>query len=163
MVRWIKLLGNQYLGFWSLGIVLFAVQEIPYMVMPLFHLEANPIMNMTEASEALDLCEKILGSLCIFLMVFIVHKDVTVFSLSNDREKLFFTLALAILAANFFGWALYFAGYQSVFVMMLFIVVMPPLYYAAIGIWRQNMPLTFAGIIFLAVHFIHVLGNLRNA
>ena len=31
MVRWFKLLGNQYLGFWILGLVLFAIQEIPYM------------------------------------------------------------------------------------------------------------------------------------
>ena len=32
MVRWIKLFGNQYLGFWILGLVLFALQEIPYMI-----------------------------------------------------------------------------------------------------------------------------------
>ena len=48
MVRWFKLMGDQYLGFWVLGLVLFAFQEIPYMLMPLFHLETNPIMNMTE-------------------------------------------------------------------------------------------------------------------
>ena len=48
MVRWLKLMGDQYFGFWVLGLVLFAFQEIPYMLMPLFHLETNPIMNMTE-------------------------------------------------------------------------------------------------------------------
>ncbi len=162
MVRWIKIFGNQYLGFWVLGLVLFALQEIPYMLMPLFHLETNPIMNMTEASATLDVCEKILGSLCIALMVFIVHKDVTLFSIADGREKLFFTLATVILLANFFGWALYFTGYQSIFVMMLFIVVLPPLYYMAIGLWRQNTPLTVAGAVFLAVHFTHVLGNLKG-
>ena len=35
MVRWIKIFGNQYLGFWALGLVLFALQEIPYLLMPL--------------------------------------------------------------------------------------------------------------------------------
>ena len=50
MVRWIRLFRDQYFGFWVLGLVLFALQEIPYMVMPLFHLETNPIMNMTETS-----------------------------------------------------------------------------------------------------------------
>ena len=69
MVRWVKIVGNQYFGFWVLGLVLFALQEIPYMLMPLFHLETNPIMNMTETSAALDMCEKILGSLCIALGV----------------------------------------------------------------------------------------------
>ena len=149
MVRWIKLFGNQYLGFWVLGLVLFALQEIPYMLMPLFHLETNPIMNMTETSAVLDVCEKILGSLCIVLMVFIIHKDATLFSIVDGREKLFFTLAIILLLANFAGWALYFTGHQSVFVMMLFIVALPPLYYVAIGIWRQNTLLSIFGAIFL--------------
>ena len=162
MVRWIKIFGNQNLGFWMLGLVLFALQEIPYMLMPLFHLETNPIMNMTETSAILDVCEKILGSLCIALMVFIVHKDATLFSITDAREKLFFTLAMVILLTNFFGWGLYFTGHQSIFVMMFFIVAMPPLYYVAIGLWRQNMPLVVTGAVFLAVHFFHVLGNLRR-
>ena len=41
MVKWIKLFSNQYLGFWLLGLVLFAIQEIPYMVMPLLKLKTN--------------------------------------------------------------------------------------------------------------------------
>ena len=145
MARWIKLFRDQYLGFWALGLLLFALQEIPYMVMPMLHLETNPIMNMTETSAALDICEKVLGSLCIALMVFVVHRDAMLFSI----------------APNYAGWALYFAGHQSLFVMMLFIVALPPLYYVAIGFWRQNTPLTVAGAVFLAVHFIHVWGNLR--
>ena len=162
MVRWIKIYGMQYLGFWALGLVLFAVQEIPYMLMPLFRLETNPIMNMTETSVLLDSCEKVLGSLCVALMVFVIHKDAKLFSVSDGREKLFFTLAVILLLANFAGWALYFTGHQSIFVMMLFLVVLPPLYYVAIGLWRQNTPLTVTGLVFLAVHFFHVLGNLRG-
>ena len=162
MVRWFKLFGDQYLGFWALGLILFAIQEIPYILMPLFRLETNPIMNMTETSTALDFCEKFLGSLCIALMVFVIHKNALAFSVSNGREKLFFTLAVLILLANFFGWALYFTGHQSNLVMMFFIVTMPPLYYVAIGLWRLNTPLAVTGAVFLAVHFFHVLGNLRG-
>ena len=69
MVRWFKIAGNQYLGFWALGLILFALQEIPYMLMPLFHPDPNPIMTMAETSALLDACEKVLGSLCIALMV----------------------------------------------------------------------------------------------
>lgn len=161
MVRWFRLFGNQYAGFWALGLLLFAVQEIPYILMPFIHLKTNPIMNMTETSPALDVCEKILGSLCIALMIFIIHRDAVFFSIAAGREKLFFTLAALILLANFAGWALYFTGRQSLFVMMAFIVAMPPLYYMAIGLWRQNTPLVITGAVFLAVHFLHVLGNLR--
>ena len=163
MARWFKLCGNQYLGFWVLGLVLFAVQELPYMLMPLFQLETNPMMNMTETSTALNVCEKILGSLCIALMVFVIHKNAVVFSVSAGREKLFFTLAVVILLTNFIGWALYFTGRQSTFVKMLFLVAMPPLYYVAVGLWRKNTPLVVTGAVFLAVHFFHVLGNLRGA
>ena len=130
--------------------------------MPLFHLEANPIMTKPESSIVLNVCEKILGSLCIALMILIVHKDATLFSISEGREKLFFTLTLIILLVNFIGWGLYFTGHQSAFVMMFFIVVMPPLYYVAIGLWRQNTPLVITGAVFLAVHFFHVLGNLHG-
>ena len=162
MVRWIRLSGNQFLGFWALGLVLFAIQEIPYMLMPLIHLESNPIMNMTETSATLDTFEKIFGSLCIALMIFVIHKDAVLFSVSVGREKLYFTLAAIILFVNFFGWLLYFTGHQSFFVMMLFLVAMPPLYYVAIGFWRQNTPLRVTGALFFVIHFFHVLGNLRG-
>ena len=162
MVRWFKLFGNQYLGFWVLGLGLFAVQEIPYMLMPLFHLESNPIMNMPETSVTLDRFEKIFGSLCIAMMAFVIHRNAVFFSVSTGRERLFFTLAVIILLVNFFGWALYFTGHQSIFVMMFYIVMMPPLYYVAIGLWRQNTPLAVTGAVFLAVHFFHVLGNLKE-
>ena len=161
MVRWIKLFRDQYLGFWALGLLLFALQEIPYMVMPMLHLETNPIMNMTETSAVLDICEKVVGTLYSALMVFVVHRDAVLFSIAPGRERLFFSLAVVLLLANYAGWALYFAGHQSLFVVMLFIVALPPLYYVAIGLWRQNIPLTVAGAVFLAVHFIHVWGNLR--
>lgn len=162
MIKWIRILGDQYLGFWALGLVVFALQEMPYVLMPIFHLETNPIMNMTETSAVLDKCEKIIGSLCIALMVFVVQKDAVLFSLSGGREKAFFILAIILLLANFFGWALYFAGHQSVLVMMLFIVAMPPLFYTAVGLWRQNGPLTVSGILFFMIHFLHVYGNLKN-
>ena len=162
MVRWIKLTNDQYFGFWVLGLFLFVLQEVPYLVMPLFHLKTNPIMNMTETSQVLDFCEKALGSLCIMLMMFVVHREAELFSVTAGRERLFFTLMLIILAANFAGWGLYFAGHQTLLVMMLFIVMMPPLYYVFIGLWRRNTPLTVCGVVFLAVHFTHVLGNLKG-
>ena len=161
MVKWIKLFDNQYLGFWVLGLVLFVVQEIPYMIMPLLKLENNPIMNMQESSVMLNACEKILGSLCIALMTFVVCDEKKIFSIGETREMLFFSISVGVLLLNFFGWFLYFTGHQSIFVMMFFIVVLPPLYYVFIGLWRNNIVLTVTGCIFLVVHFIHVLGNLK--
>lgn len=161
MVKWIKLFDNQYFGFWVLGLVLFVIQEIPYMIMPLLKLENNPIMNMQESSVALNVCEKILGSLCIACMTFIVCDEKKIFSISAPQELLFFCISMGVLLLNFFGWFLYFTGYQSIFVMMFFIVVLPPLFYVFIGLWRNNIILTVTGCIFMIVHFIHVLGNFK--
>lgn len=162
MFKFFKLFGNHYLGFWLFGLLLFAVQEIPYMVMPLFKLQTNPIMNMTESSRTLDMFEKILGSLCIAFMIFIVNKNSNLFLPADGKEKIFFALSVTVLLLNFIGWGIYFSGRQSVFVMMFFIVIMPPLYYFFIGLWRKNILLTVTAVPFLIIHFIHVLGNLRS-
>lgn len=161
MAKWIKLFGNQYLGFWILGLLLFFIQEIPYMLMPLFQLKVNPIMNMEESSVAFNICEKILGSLCIATMIFIVHKDAVIFSIDDKIGKMFFALIIFTILANFLGWALYVTGHQSIFIMMAFIVLLPPLYYIFIGLWRKNIVLAVVGFVFMLVHFFHVLGNLR--
>ena len=114
MFKFVKLFGNQYLGFWVFGLLLFAAQEIPYMVMPLFKLQTNPIMSMTESSRILDMFEKILGSLCIAFMIFIVNKNSNLFLPAEDREKIFFMLSVTVLLLNFIGWGIYFSGRQSV-------------------------------------------------
>ena len=160
MFRFVRIFGKQYLGFWLPGLILFAVQEIPYMIMPMLKLRANPIMDMEESSVLLDCLEKFLGSACIALMILTVHEDAGWFSVTGRNEKIFFCMAAAVLLLNFAGWGLYFSGHQSIFVMMFFIVVMPPLYYVSIGLWRNNPMLTVTGCVFLIVHFCHVLGNL---
>lgn len=162
VAKWLRITESQYLGFWAIGLLLFVLQEVPYLMMPLFKLETNPIMNMQETSVFLDVCEKTLGSLCIFLMLFMVHKDIGVLEVGSGIAQIGFTLTIAVLLLNYFGWWLYFHGHQSIGIMMFFIVVLPPLYYVCIGFWRQNRLLVFTGIIFLAVHFMHVLGNLKQ-
>lgn len=161
MFKWVRIFGDQYLGFWVLGPVIFALQELPYIVMPLFNLQTNPIMNMRESSVFLDICEKILGSSCIAVMMFIVHNDAKFFSITAGRERLFFCIAAAVLLLNYFGWFLYFTGRQSTAVMLIFIVALPPLLYLFIGLWRKNTALAVTACVFLIVHFVHVSGNLK--
>ena len=59
------------------------------MLMPLFRLETNPIMNTTESSATLDILEKILESLCVALMVFVVHKDAALFPCPTAGKSCF--------------------------------------------------------------------------
>lgn len=160
MTRWIKIAGNQYWGFWILGLCLFAIQEIPYMIMPFLSLETNPLMEIQNRFMILDVCEKVLGSVCIVVMTFIVERDAKLFSIKSKKEKFYFGIAVAIIVANFIGWGLYFVGYQSLAIIMLFLVVLPPLYYVFIGLWRRNYVLTTIGCMFLITHVSNVWSNL---
>lgn len=67
------------------------MQEIPYMIMPFFKLENNPIMNMRELSVALNICEKLLGSLCVAMMTFIVQEKAVFFHIGNGICKIGFS------------------------------------------------------------------------
>lgn len=160
MVKWFKLFGSQYIGFWIIGLALFALQEAPYIAMPLFKLKSNPIMNMQESSVILDIAEKILGSLCIAIMTFIVSERTGILTTTNNRE-VYIWYVVGVLLLNYLGWGLYFGGYQSLFIMMFFVVVLPPLYYIFIGLWRDNIFLIIVGCFFGIVHFLHVWGNLH--
>ncbi len=160
MCRWFRLYKEQWAGFWVLGIVLFALQEVPYMVMPFVELESNPIMDMQESSLLLNILEKVSGTLCIVVMTFVVREDVPLFRIGDGICKVGFFSAAAVLLLNDIGWGLYFRGYQSLGVMLFFLVVLPPLYYLCIGVWRRNPALVMAGSVFEMVHVLHVYGNL---
>ena len=159
MLKFFRLFRSQYVGFWVLGLALFALQEVPDMIMPFLHLENNPIMNMQESSNVLNMAEKILGSLCIATMIFVVSDKTTIWK-TTDKRTIFLWCVIGVLLLNYFGWTLYFMGLQSKFVMMFFIVMLPPLFYVFVGLWRDNLLLAVLGCVFEVVHFTHVLGNL---
>lgn len=162
MFKWFKLFKGQYVGFWILGLILFVLQEMPYIVMPLLNLSSNPIMNMPETSYVLNICEKVLGILCILAMCFIVKENMKVFDIGSGISRIGFILTILILLTNYFKWMLYFIGYQSFWIMLIFIVILPPLYYTAIGLWRGNWFLLALGVSFEIVHFIHMYSNLMR-
>lgn len=68
------------------------------MVMPLFKLQTNPIMNMTESLRILDIFEKVFGLLCIAFMILIVNKNSNLFLPAEDREKYFLQCQFVVLS-----------------------------------------------------------------
>lgn len=160
MFKWIKIVKNQYFGFWLIGILLFVMQEIPYMIMPLIHLKTNPIMEMPTRILFLDILEKIFGILSVAVMILVVHKDNKLFSINTKKEITFFGVATSIIILNFIGWIIYFCGGQSVAVMIIFIFCLPPLYYLFIGLWRSNYFLVIVSGLFFIVHLSNAFVNL---
>lgn len=160
MFKWFKIVKKQHFGFWAIGLLLFAIQELPYMVMPLLRLETNPIMNMPTRSLFLDVCEKIFGVLCIVTMIFVVNKESSLFAVKSKNEIAFFAVAVGIIALNFVGWTLYFCGLQSVTIMIIFLFALPPLYYLFVGLWRKNYFLVAVSSAFFAIHLANAFVNL---
>ena len=160
MIKWIRVSHKQHIGFFALGLLLFVLQELPYILMPLIPLASNPLMEMQDRSLILNALEKVLGVSCILSMLFLVHADVKVFSLGTAVEKGFFGAALLAISLYFTGWVFYFNGFQSLSLMLCLLVAMPPLYYAFIGLWRKNYVLAVLGGMFLLAHLANVWNNL---
>ena len=161
MVKWFRITKNQYFGLFALGFALFALQELPYIVMPWIPLASNPLMEMQDKSMLLNAIEKVFGVSCILVMLFLVRGDAKWFSLSPGKEKACFCIAALAIAGYFIGWAFYFKGYQSLPLILCLLVAMPPVYYAFIGLWRSNYPLAILGGMFLIAHIANVWNNLK--
>lgn len=161
MVKWVKLTRNQNLGFFAMGLAFFALQELPYLVMPLIPLSANPLMEMQDKYVILNTIEKVLGVSCIVTMLLLVRSDAKWFSLNTRKEKAFFCIVLAALAGYYIGWIFYFSGFQGLPLILFVLVALPPIYYSFIGLWRKNYALVVLGSMFLVTHMANVWSNLK--
>ena len=65
MIKLFYLFKNYYLGISFVGIIVFAIQEIPYMIMPIIKLKSNPIMNMQNEIPWIEKTQAIFGVLSI--------------------------------------------------------------------------------------------------
>ncbi|MDR1775232.1 MAG: hypothetical protein LBS17_02045 [Actinomycetes bacterium] len=160
MPRWFRITKTYCIGLFAVGLLLFFLQQLPYLVMPAIPMAANPLVEMVDKIAVLNLAEKVLGVSCVLLMLFLLRDDTTWFSLKMPREKLWFAAAVAALVVYYAGWVLYFTGTQTLPVLLGILVAMPPIYYSAIGLWRRNVPLAILGVVFLCVHMANVSVNL---
>ena len=79
MLKFVHLFKHYYLGISFIGIAAFAIQEIPYMIMPLVKPESNPIMNMQNEIKWIGTVQGIFGVLSMILLMLIVRDDVKIF------------------------------------------------------------------------------------
>ena len=159
MLKLIHLFKHYYFGISFIGIAAFAVQEIPYMIMPLIKPESNPIMNMQNEIKWIDTVQGLLGILSMFLLMLIVRDDVGAFSLTTSKEKVFFLLTILMIAINFVGWAFYYAGHQYGRLIVLSQFAAVPLYYLFFGLWNSNYLLVGAAVPFFLIHTVNGVLN----
>ena len=94
MVKWFKITQNQCIGFFAFGLVLFALQQIPYIIIPFIRMDSNILMEMQDKSALLSVAEKILGVSCIIIMLFLVRSEAQWFPLNTIHEKIYFGIAV---------------------------------------------------------------------
>jgi hypothetical protein len=141
----------------------FLIQELPYAAMLFFHLPANPLMEMKTAIPVLEIFEKLFGILTIILLVFVTNGNVLVFPKKRLYNKLLLLLALSFLVLYYVGWYFYFRGCQSLALILILLVSMPPFYYMLLGLWRKNYPLAVNSVFFLLFHIANVGTSFNHA
>ncbi|MDR1386733.1 MAG: hypothetical protein LBJ44_03910 [Propionibacteriaceae bacterium] len=154
MLRWLRLTKDHYLGLFALGLVVLALQEIPYVIdaTGLIPLGSNPLMEMTDQLWWLSAAEKIIGLGCVVVMLFLVRADDVWFSAATRRERFCLAVAVAALVAYYAGWIAYFSGHQSPGIMIGLLIAMQPISFCAIGLWRRNLVLSVLAVVFLVTH-----------
>ena len=92
--EFVRLFKNYYLGISFIGIAAFVIQEIPYIVMPLINPASNPIMNMQNEIEWIEMMQGIFGMLSMIMLMLIVRDDVKLIPLVSAEEKVCFSLTV---------------------------------------------------------------------
>jgi len=155
MLKFVHIYKNYYLGLSIIGILAFAIQEIPYIIMPLVKLSSNPIMNMQNEIKWVEIVQGIFGMLSMVLLMLLVRDDVPFLSLSTTREKVFFSLIIVMISINFVGWAFYYTGHQYEWLIVISQFAVVPLYYLFFGLWKSNYPLVGAAALFFIIHSVN--------
>lgn len=159
VIKFIHLFKNYYLGISFIGIIAFAIQEIPYIIMPLIKPTSNPIMNMQNEIQWIDKIQGLFGMLSMLLLMLIVRDDVKWFSISTTKEMTFFALTILMILINFLGWTFYYLGHQYGWLIVISQFAVVPLYYLFFGLWKSNYLLVGTASLFFVIHTINGVMN----
>lgn len=155
MVKFFHLFKNYYFGISFIGIIAFAIQEIPYMIMPLIKLRTNPIMNMQNEIPWIEKTQGIFGVLSMALLMLIVRDNDKFFSIASSREKVFLAITVLMILINFIGWIFYYLGFQYSWLIVISQFAVVPLYYLFFGLWKSNYLLVGTASVFFIIHTIN--------
>ena len=159
MLKFVRLFKNYYLGISFIGIAAFVIQEIPYIVMPLINPASNPIMNMQNEIEWIEMMQGIFGMLSMIMLMLIVRDDVKLIPLVSAEEKVYFSLTVFMISINFAGWTAYYMGYQYGWLIVISQFAAVPLYYLFFGLWKRNYLLVWTAVPFFVIHTINGILN----
>jgi len=159
MIKFLHLFKEYYLGISFIGIAAFAIQEIPYIVMPLIKPKPNPIMDMQNTIKWIEMVQGLFGVLSMILLMLIVRDDVKLIPRETTKDKTFLFLTILMILINFIGWTLYYMGYQHGWLIIISQFAVVPLYYLFLGLWKSNYLLVGTAVPFFVIHTINGIMN----
>lgn len=159
MIKFLHLFKEYYLGISFIGIAAFAIQEIPYIVMPLIKPKPNPIMDMQNTIKWIEMVQGLFGVLSMILLMLIVRDGVKLIPRETTKDKTFLFLTILMILINFIGWTLYYMGYQHGWLIIISQFAVVPLYYLFLGLWKSNYLLVGTAVPFFIIHTINGIMN----
>lgn len=153
MIKWFKLNKNYYLGFFPLGIVFILLQLFPYLFLPTLEFDISRLTTYSINFSWLGNLEKAIGAASILALIFIIPK-------ARKRPGVTLEHAFILLTIYYLGWFLYVQLNLTSPFLLFFLFILPSIYYALIGFWRNNFLLVFLTIPLLLIHTINFSVNL---
>jgi len=144
---------NNYLrqykvGFSLYGLIAFALQELPYLPWFLWTPVNNPLANNIPKNIFFGVLEKFGGVLTVGLLIIIINKSVIH---PKIRNKLLLISVLCLIA-YYICWIFYFFGVTNVWLIVIGLSAVVPIYYFFIALWLKNYFAMFTSIIFFVGH-----------
>ena len=159
MLKWIHLFKNYYFGLSLMGIIIFCIQEIPYMIMPLIKPNSNPITNISNEIVWLENLQMVSGIFTMILLMLTIKGDEALFPFDTSRNVISFVFMVSMILINFVGWGFYYSGKQVSWLIILSQFAVVPLYYMFYGLWKENYMIVGSSSLFFIIHTINGILN----
>jgi hypothetical protein len=151
----VSILKKYKVGFSVIGLLAFALQELPYLPWLLFPPTNNPLADNPAANPVLGALEGVGGVLTIALLILVIRKG----ELKTDFKDSFFIISACLLGLYYACWIAYFAGFTSSWLIVFGLSAPVPLYYLCAALWRKNY---FASVTATVFFIGHTLSNAIN-
>ena len=143
------------IGFSLFGLIAFLLQELPYLPWLMFPPKNNPLENNIPQNVFFGTIEKIGGVLTVALLMLVIQK----FNTQKDFKNKYFLIAVLCLIIYYVCWILYFNGITNVWLIIIGLTAIVPMYYFFVAMWLKNYVAVIASILFFIGHTISNIIN----
>lgn len=144
----LKALKQHRFGFSLYALLVFVLQELPYLPWAIWPPRENPLAGNAAAYPWLEITEKAAGILTLALLILLIRKDGEKPSFKNR----FFTLAAICLAGYYASWIAYFSGVTSGWLIVIGLTALVPVYYLFVALWLKNRLAVIPCAAFIVAH-----------